>query len=54
MPNAWSALNVGGPHCNGYGMLILMRVKILSERYINMDVKNEQVHASLQTIMRKR
>ena len=28
MPNAWSALKVGAPHCNGNGMLILMGVRI--------------------------
>ena len=27
IPKAWSALNVGAPHCNGYGMLILTKVQ---------------------------
>jgi len=27
IPKAWSALNVGAPHCNGYGMLILTEVQ---------------------------
>ena len=41
IPNAWSALNVGAPHCKGYGMLILREWKV-TWKMKNMDVNISQ------------
>jgi len=53
IPNAWSALNVGAPHCKGYGMLILREWKVTWKCKTWMLKLVNVTWGSLQTILMK-